>query len=1144
MAPAPATGPLSIPTVSFRPLPLSNSASTLHPNEPYLNPQPPPFQPQLAGYGYNASAQWDAYSAIEKDGEEGGGRYLRWLQPMETELAKQVEYDMDDQDQLWLDSLNVDRKREGHPQISYEVFEIIMDKIEKEWFDLTKNIPKKSNAVPTEDARCAICDDGECENSNAIVFCDGCNLAVHQDCYGVPYIPEGQWLCRKCTVSPEKPVHCVLCPLPYGAFKQTTSGQWAHLLCAIWIPDTGVSNTVYMEPVDGVEGISKSRWKLVCYLCKKRLGACIQCANRSCYTAFHPTCAREYGLELKMKTSTGAPAGELKAYCDKHGERPAPPALIRALTHSKARGGSAAQYLKKLGSATTGLGSQIRKTHKTAHGYSSSTKKKGRNAGGPPVVPAAIAEKVVKYLSGVKVPGGKKREVVDCVSRYWSLKREGRRGAPLLKRIHLEPWTASASTHRQSSADKAAKLSLLRLLRNDLEKVRMLTEQVRKREKKKLERAVLLREVVQRFVWPKEGKIREILGNIKALDKSSYFSSPVDRAAVPDYYDVIKCPMDWSTVSDKLERHEYERAGDFIGDIHLVINNARRYNKPHSPVHKAAVRILDSALPWLEDLEHLDDPASEANLLQTGPGLVELLNGGGVVKELWEVGYDTQDPGGEKAKKKERDERESRADGEEVEKEEKGREKEAAAKARKGAKKDAKGKGKAKAADEEEGEEDDAMDVDDQDEPAAATPAGQANVKSGKKRSATTAGLDSPAPAASTRPTRATAAAAAEKEKEASTPTPRTTRSGRSGETPVPAPAKKGKEKATAPNGRKTAREKKVKGKAVEATESEEEEPEEEAHEEEEEEDMKPPPAKKQARGQSTSEAPPVAVSTPKLKALAMEDVGAKDSFLHFETGWILPEGTSRRRSSALPTPALANSSSTPAAPAHSSNLAASSSSKSKIPAPAPPASPAPTPARKAINALAVANASPQKGEGGTMTVRDWEERFRELSKTVAITEKTELEDGYLVWARLPGYAWHPAEAVDPDDPDTPEVVRKTRPPANSGKVAVYFFGENRTTAWVARNFLRELGENEEFDAMLLDSMHLRAVNKQAKKSNSGLEKKLEELKSAYEEAKERMETSEDEEERLATEKASGKKAAPKKGGKKAAKGKSGGRKR
>jgi len=84
-------------------------------------------------------------------------------------------------------------------------------------------------------------------------------LTEYTDCYGVPYIPEGQWLCRKCTVSPENPVvcsvpetssqltslqSCVLCPNEGGAFKQTVHGDWVHLLCAIWVPETRVANDV------------------------------------------------------------------------------------------------------------------------------------------------------------------------------------------------------------------------------------------------------------------------------------------------------------------------------------------------------------------------------------------------------------------------------------------------------------------------------------------------------------------------------------------------------------------------------------------------------------------------------------------------------------------------------------------------------------------------------------------------------------------------------------------------------------------------------------------------------------------------------------------------------------------------------------
>ena len=55
-----------------------------------------------------------------------------------------------------------------------------------------------------------------------------------------------------------------MCPNEGGAFKQSLHGEWVHLLCAIWIPETRVANEVFMEPITGVNKISKQRWKLVC----------------------------------------------------------------------------------------------------------------------------------------------------------------------------------------------------------------------------------------------------------------------------------------------------------------------------------------------------------------------------------------------------------------------------------------------------------------------------------------------------------------------------------------------------------------------------------------------------------------------------------------------------------------------------------------------------------------------------------------------------------------------------------------------------------------------------------------------------------------------------------------------------------------
>jgi len=580
--------------------------------------------------------------------------YIRWVQPAEDEIERGCEYDMDEQDLEWLQALNMDRKRLGQEPVTCELFEIVMDRLEKEWFQLNLRTQKPDvNITSTEDSRCAICEDGDTENSNAIVFCDGCNLAVHQDCYGVPYIPEGQWLCRKCTVSPDRPVTCELCPNSFGAFKQTSENKWAHLVCAIHIPETGVGNAMYMEPVDGVRSIPKQRWKLKCYICKKIAGACIQCANRSCCVAYHATCAQETGLYVKMKPpgslypTTGSRGTEeppessadhagaegiriSQSFCDKHTPKghiealqaaaearlstnPATTAESNLTTKSPDPQPSNPSFeirSKKINSLEDlralkllATGSQTSKSARAYHkSYSS----------GPPLVPEVIFQRVMQYSS--KIRCAYKKTVLSMICRYWSLKREVRRGAPLLKRLHLEPWTAAGVTASKNEEDRRRKYELLVAVRHDLQQVKNLTAMICKREKIKLRKAEIQKEVIEKTLFPVYQRMSLALTALIEADKQKYFLHPVSAAEVPDYYDIIKRPMNWSTIRRKIDRFEYFRLSEFISDVHLTLTNARIYNHASSAYHKAAIRIGKAIEPLLQDLIASEPPSAIAGL--------------------------------------------------------------------------------------------------------------------------------------------------------------------------------------------------------------------------------------------------------------------------------------------------------------------------------------------------------------------------------------------------------------------------------------------------------------------------------------------------------------------------------------------------
>lgn len=72
------------------------------------------------------------------------------------------------------------------------------------------------------------------------------------------------------------------------------------------------------------------------------------------------------------------------------------------------------------------------------------------------------------------------------------------------------------------------------------------------------------------------------------------FTEPVDPVAlnIPDYFLVIKEPMDLGTIQTKLEDDMYFSADEFAADVRLTFSNAMKYNPPSNSYHVVAKRLV------------------------------------------------------------------------------------------------------------------------------------------------------------------------------------------------------------------------------------------------------------------------------------------------------------------------------------------------------------------------------------------------------------------------------------------------------------------------------------------------------------------------------------------------------------------------
>ncbi|NXF90246.1 TIF1A factor, partial [Eubucco bourcierii] len=104
-------------------------------------------------------------------------------------------------------------------------------------------------------------------------------------------------------------------------------------------------------------------------------------------------------------------------------------------------------------------------------------------------------------------------------------------------------------------------------------------------EKRKLEDDVGLAPIDRR-------KCERLLLYLYCHEMSLAFQDPVPPT-VPDYYKIIKKPMDLSTIKKRLEvtNSFYTKPEDFVADFRLIFQNCARFNEPYSEVADAGMKL-------------------------------------------------------------------------------------------------------------------------------------------------------------------------------------------------------------------------------------------------------------------------------------------------------------------------------------------------------------------------------------------------------------------------------------------------------------------------------------------------------------------------------------------------------------------------
>uniref|UniRef100_A0A4W4ERE6 histone acetyltransferase n=1 Tax=Electrophorus electricus TaxID=8005 RepID=A0A4W4ERE6_ELEEL len=82
--------------------------------------------------------------------------------------------------------------------------------------------------------------------------------------------------------------------------------------------------------------------------------------------------------------------------------------------------------------------------------------------------------------------------------------------------------------------------------------------------------------------------LKNLLAQIKTHPDAWPFMEPVKKSEAPDYYEIIRFPIDLKTMTERLKNRYYVTKKLFIADLQRVITNCREYNPPDSEYCRCA----------------------------------------------------------------------------------------------------------------------------------------------------------------------------------------------------------------------------------------------------------------------------------------------------------------------------------------------------------------------------------------------------------------------------------------------------------------------------------------------------------------------------------------------------------------------------